>query len=84
VNEKKEQEITDDPTITTATEEVAPTNNSNLNIDELIARIDLLGKNKNPYSVSKEIEEIKSLFYLKLKADTKGQEDAPCQKRLAC
>ena len=75
MNEKKEQEITDDPTITTATEELIPNNNIELSIEELIVKIDLLAEDENPYSVSKEIEEIKSLFYLKLKADTKDKED---------
>ena len=38
-------------------------------MDELIAKISLLSENENPYSVSKEIEEIKSIFYSKLKLE---------------
>ena len=38
-------------------------------MDQLIARISLLSENDNPYTVSKEIEEIKSIFYIKLKLE---------------
>jgi hypothetical protein len=38
-------------------------------MDDLIARISILSKNMNPYSVSKEIEEIKSIFYIKLNVE---------------
>ena len=52
------QSIVEDPT---------NTDNNTLSIDELISRVRLLSNNKNPYNVSKEIEEIKSIFYIKLK-----------------
>ena len=42
-------------------------------MEELITRIDELSENINPYSVSKEIEEIKSLFYSKLKTEQKEE-----------
>ena len=56
-------------------EEITSIDNNKLSMDELIARISLLSENENPYSVSKEIEEIKSIFYFKLKAEQK--EDTP-------
>ena len=74
MNENKEKEITDNPTTASATEEIIPNNNIELSIDELIVKIDLLAKDENPYSVSKEIEEIKSLFYLKLKSYGKDKQ----------
>ncbi|MDG2264274.1 MAG: DUF349 domain-containing protein, partial [Flavobacteriales bacterium] len=55
--------------------EITSIDNNKLSMDELIARISLLSENENPYSVSKEIEEIKSIFYFKLKAEQK--EDTP-------
>ena len=48
-------------------------NNTKLSMEELINRIDDLSENTNPYSVSKEIEEIKSLFYSKLKMEQKEE-----------
>ena len=56
-------------------EEITSIDNNKLSMDELIARISLLSENENPYSVSKEIEEIKSIFYFKLRAEQK--EDTP-------
>ena len=50
-------------------------NNTDLSIDELISKIELLAENINPYTVSKEIEELKSIFYLKLKAETKIEKE---------
>ena len=38
-----------------------------LNIEELIDKVKHLSLTTNPYSVSKEIEAIKSIFYNKLK-----------------
>ena len=38
-------------------------------MDGLIKRIGVLAKDENPYNVSKEIEEIKSIFYIKLKLE---------------
>ena len=52
-------------------EEISTTDNNNLSMDELIDKISLLSENENPYSVSKEIQEIKSIFYFKLKAEQK-------------
>lgn len=45
--------------------------NKLLTLQELIDKIYLLSENKNPYSVSKEIEEIKSIFYNRINADKK-------------
>ena len=75
VNEKKEQEILEESNLIPYTEELDQNNNTDLSMEELIAKIDLLTESKSPYSVSKEIEEIKSLFYLKLKADSKDKKD---------
>jgi hypothetical protein len=43
--------------------------NKQLILQGLIDKIYLLSENKNPYSVSKEIEEIKSIFYNRINAD---------------
>ena len=51
MNENKEQETTDNSTLTPATEELTPVNNADLSIDELISKIDLLAENENPYSI---------------------------------
>ena len=75
MNENKEQEITENSTTTPVVEETSPVNNADLSIDELIEKIDLLSDNENPYSVSKEIEELKSIFYLKLKSETKVEKE---------
>jgi len=75
VNENKEQETTDNSTLTPATEELTPVNNADLSIDELISKIDLLAENENPYTVSKEVEVLKSIFYLKLKSETKVEKE---------
>lgn len=47
--------------------------NQILSLNNLIERIDLLAKNENPYAVSREIEEIKSIFYIKLKEEKEKQ-----------
>lgn len=57
--------------LNTITGEDPETDNNILSMDELVARVSLLSKNHNPYSVSKEIEEIKSIFYTKLKTEKK-------------
>ena len=44
---------------------------NDLNLDQLITRIEELSSNSNPYSVSKDIENIKSIFYQKLRAELK-------------
>ena len=69
MNENKEQKLTEE--VSTPTTETTTINNSELSMEELIIRIDELSENINPYSVSKEIEEIKSLFYSKLKTEQK-------------
>lgn len=69
MNESKEQKLTEE--VSTPTTETTTINNSELSMEELIIRIDELSENINPYSVSKEIEEIKSLFYSKLKTEQK-------------
>ena len=71
MNENKEQETTEELTLTSVLEVITPENNTDLGIDELIEKIDLLAQNKNPYTVSKEVEELKSIFYIKLKAKNK-------------
>ena len=46
--------------------------NKTLSIEKILTRLDdLLSKNQNPYSISKEIEELKSIFYIKLKKEDK-------------
>lgn len=57
----------------TAEETNVAIDNNVLSADELIVRINLLSEDKNPYSVSKEIEEIKSIFYIKLKKKQKEE-----------
>ena len=76
VDENKETEITENSTISPIVEETSPiVNNADLSIDEIIIKIGLLSDNENPYTVSKEIEELKSIFYLKLKAETKVEKE---------
>ena len=57
--------------LNTITGEDPEIDNNILSMDELVARVSLLSKNHNPYSVSKEVEEIKSIFYTKLKTEKK-------------
>ena len=59
MNENKAQEITEDLPLTPVSEVITPVNNTDLGIDELIEKIDLLAQNKKPYTVSKEVEELK-------------------------
>jgi hypothetical protein len=73
VNEKKEKEITEE-VATTKPLENSTANNTDLEIKKVIEKIDLLSQNDNPYLVSKEIEELKSIFYIKLKEKIKTQE----------
>lgn len=70
MSKNKEQEVTKEVSETTETTTV---NNSALSMDEIITRIENLSENENPYSVSKEIEELKSLFYSKLKTEQKEE-----------
>ena len=74
MNENKEPETTEELTLTSVPEVITPVNNTDLGIDELIEKIDLLAQNENPYTVSKEAEELKSIFYIKLKTENKEEE----------
>ena len=60
---QKEEMSTETSIIDGVKKEVATLDNNTLSMDELIERVSLLSKQKKPYSVSKEIEEIKSIFY---------------------
>ena len=73
MNEKKEKEIIEEVAITTSSQD-STANNTDLEIEQVIKKIDLLSQNENPYLVSKEIEELKSIFYIKLKEKIKTQE----------
>ena len=68
---QKEETSTEESVIDTIAEEVTAIDNNTLSMNELIARISLLAENGNPYTVSKEIEEIKSIFYIKLNLEKK-------------
>ena len=48
--------------------------NNLLSMESLIEKVALLSKNQDPYKVSKEIEEIKSIFYIRLNATKKEKE----------
>ena len=71
MEEEIEEISTQENILDTITGEDPEIENNILSMDELIARVSLLSKNQNPYSVSKEIEEIKSIFYMKIKAERK-------------
>jgi len=49
--------------------------NNQLTLQGLIDKIKLLSEGNNPYSVSKEIEEIKSIFYNRINAYKKEIEN---------
>ena len=49
--------------------------NNQLTLQALIDKINLLSESNNPYSVSKEIEEIKSIFYNRINAYKKETEN---------
>ena len=72
MKENKEQEITEQVTEAKATEEL--TVNNDLGMEQVIEKIDLLAQDEKPYLVSKEVEELKSIFYIKLKEQIKTQE----------
>ena len=55
----------------TLIKEASKTDNNILSLDALIEKVSLLSQNNNPYTKSKEIEEIKSIFYSKLKLENK-------------
>ena len=73
VNEKKEKEIIE-AVVTTTSSQQSTANNSDLEIEQVIEKIDLLSQNENPYLVSKKIEDLKSIFYIKLKEKTAEKE----------
>jgi hypothetical protein len=75
VEKQKEKILTEKSIIDTIAEEITAIDNNILSMDALIARVSLLSKNNNPYTVSKEIEEIKSIFYIKLKTEKKEEEE---------
>ena len=49
--------------------------NNQLTLQTLIDKINILSESNNPYSVSKEIEEIKSIFYNRINAYKKKTEN---------
>ncbi len=58
--------------ITNASEEDSTLiDNNTLSINEIITKIGVLSNNDNPYQVSKEVEDLKSIFYVKLKEENK-------------
>ena len=65
--QKEEIEINNNNILDNIAEENTTSDNNTLSMEKLIDKISLLSKNENPYLVSKEIEEIKSIFYIKLK-----------------
>ena len=71
MKQKEEEKSTQESVIDTSLEQVTTIDNNTLSMEELIAKVSLLTKNDNPYTVSKEIEEIKSIFYIKLKLEHK-------------
>ena len=73
MNENKDKEIIEEVVTTTSSQD-STANNTDLEIEQVIEKIDLLSQNENPYLVSKQIEELKSIFYIKLKEKTKTQE----------
>ena len=73
VNENTEQENKEEVAII---ENNAALELNDLNLDQLITRIEELSSNGNPYSVSKDIENIKSIFYQKLRVELKIEDTA--------
>ena len=71
MKQKEEEKSNQESVIDTIAGQVTTIDNNTLSMDELITKISLLTKNDNPYTVSKEIEEIKSIFYIKLKLEQK-------------
>ena len=72
VENQKEEISTELNSIDNIRKEVDNFDNNKLSMNELIERISLLSKNENPYNVSKEIEEIKSIFYIKIQVENKN------------
>jgi len=73
LNENTEQENKEEVAII---ENNAALELNDLNLDQLITRIEELSSNSNPYSVSKDIENIKSIFYQKLRVELKTEDTA--------
>ena len=73
VNENTEQENKKEVAII---ENNAALELNDLNLDQLITRIEELSSNGNPYSVSKDIENIKSIFYQKLRVELQTEDIA--------
>ena len=71
MKQKEEEKSTQESVIDTSLEQVTTIDKNTLSMEELIAKVSLLTKNDNPYTASKEIEEIKSIFYIKLKLEQK-------------
>ena len=71
MNENTEQENKEEVAII---ENNAVLELNHLNLDQLITRVEELSSNSNPYSISKDIENIKSIFYQKLKAELKTED----------
>tara|TARA_B100001142_G_scaffold330280_1_gene397603 strand:+ start:5849 stop:7627 length:1779 start_codon:yes stop_codon:yes gene_type:complete len=69
VGTKKEEILSEEIAAETSEKEITQVDNNILSMNELIDKIGLLSENKNPYLVSKEVEEIKSIFYSKLKLE---------------
>ena len=74
-NEKQEEEIVEiDVTETSTNEELKAENERDLSVfsmEELIQEMHILSSNNNILSVSKKVEEVRTLFYLKLKQHQK-------------
>lgn len=73
MNENTEQENKEEVAII---ENNAALELNDLSLDQLITRIEELSSNSNPYSVSKDIENIKSIFYQKLRVELKIEDTA--------
>ena len=71
MKQKEEEKSNQESVIDTSLEQVTTIDKNTLSMEELITKISLLTKNDNPYTASKEIEEIKSIFYIKLKLEQK-------------
>jgi len=73
VEENTEQLISEENLQDIISEGITSVDINILSMDELIARVSLLSENENPYFVSKEVEEIKSVFYSRLKLEKKKE-----------
>ena len=75
-NEKQEEEIVEiDVTKTSTNGELKAENERDLSVfsmEELIQEMHILSSNNNILSVSKKVEEVRTLFYLKLKQHQKA------------